>query len=1401
MPIDKNLFSITSEDSLESVTEDSKSFLEGYTPKTVEVTPTAAMKAVDSVVVDQELNGKDLNRANLVAANAHNEQFTGVLNDAFRNFSVDKAEKELAVEIGKQIGSRTPNTDAIKEKKEALDATAAANPTSGDAAISLTSSTVDGDLAAKREKKILGLTQEIADLRSRGLNADRQEYSLAFILDPAKAEKGLEAPVYDPIDLAVDVLSFGALSGVKALAKGATSPTVKLLAKETTKDVYYGAMAGGFMSLADMEDSSETVKYVSGLLGPVATSALFTTSRKGLATFMKNMSNSNKDLYGKIMSYAASRDDKFADAIRRTKDWKVVEGSGIEQGTSPLATQAKMGALTEDEGIQKLTSELIRTANIAPEELKKSLEASADGGSFLPVVGVWKNVKPTPVPSDFFTDIAKNAHNANILNMSSGPRVLWDSLTEKQEGVIKDLDIKIISDKFDFGTSSLGWQDAPKNNWFSRVFASPSNVLKGKKAHDLVGNPTYLDQQANRLDKIYLDAFKGTMKGLNSEDKALLGTILDGINQKGEPLNPVKGGFLIGRDFIPCTDKVKDSYYAVRILMDETWRMSNTSAVHQASRQGIVFHEGEGIPVREKKGTEYGSRGTNGIEWTKDLKKKGAKWVENIETKEGYVILPGQLNKLRELRVTDQLLTYEKDYIPIIYKEDWRVLSLKGNEAGGIDVGFVATAPNNKTARATAKRLKAGDDETHFISVRKGDTVVSAAIESGAADSLHNLTPRQLLDVRRGLRKHGISDDALDSVMDNIRTFSYKRTSNLFERGAKRMKNSDLTDIAPMEPADKAIASYLSKTANYVTKAEYNAFLRDEFLTTYGEMLADAHNWTSDIKTINQFNIPFDNKMVKEAKLVQDQIRMSVGLKDKNQLIVEAWQDTLADRLRRKDNVWSRFGAELLDRAPNIYTVAGGLKKVAAVSKLGMFNISQIVVQGTGILNTVGKNAFKPEVLDGTVRDVLSVINPMDKKGKYLRKVYKESGFGSTSNYANLDDIVAGIRGNGGVFGRVVDAGQIAYNAGEGLQRAVAWAAERRTLIASIRNGLHPRFKMKDVDSPEFLKAVSDAANNTALNMGRFNQPRFARGLAGVPFQFMQFATHQSELMMPGLGKLSTKEKVGTWAAWLGAFGASGVPFLYDASLLGETIGEWTGHPEYVGATDRLFDELFGKYKKGLGSGEFFDISNRAGVAHMLQNFYDGVGIEDLTGPGGNILVKMLHGGVNTVQDAYLVITGEKQFTGDMAVQPFKEVSGIYNPYSAIRAAATGEVRSKTGKLIAEEPDLREVIALGLGITPAEFVKSSERRNLNFRINSAWKDWAKNKAESIAEVARANPDFSAKMFEDALRQITEYNPTKVNEFTKRLVWAYQSRMVPEELRDLMNTIRNDYQLPDSLREE
>jgi hypothetical protein len=108
----------------------------------------------------------------------------------------------------------------------------------------------------------------------------------------------------DPINMAVDIgtglLSSAGREAAGMISSGAIKAGGKLLGKEVGEQVTYGALGSAFLNAAEGVGLGPIMQDVSGIIGPIATTALMQLPRSGLSAYLKQLEVGNPTVYGQI---------------------------------------------------------------------------------------------------------------------------------------------------------------------------------------------------------------------------------------------------------------------------------------------------------------------------------------------------------------------------------------------------------------------------------------------------------------------------------------------------------------------------------------------------------------------------------------------------------------------------------------------------------------------------------------------------------------------------------------------------------------------------------------------------------------------------------------------------------------------------------------------------------------------------------------------------------------------------------------------------------------------------------------------------------------------------------------------------------------------------------------------
>jgi hypothetical protein len=524
---------------------------------------------------------------------------------------------------------------------------------------------------------------------------------------------------------------------------------------------------------------------------------------------------------------------------------------------------------------------------------------------------------------------------------------------------------------------------------------------------------------------------------------------------------------------------------------------------------------------------------------------------------------------------------------------------------------------------------------------------------------------------------------------------------------------------------------------------------------------------------------------------------------------------------------------------PNVNKAVASAKSFGAAVKLGVWNLGQLGIQSTSMLNVIGR--YTPNVTAKAYADMVAAIGPeILKIGRtsYGRKLYEaidQSGFIAGFDYVNLQKMAA--KGNPTIMGssrmkKILDTHMIPYQLGEGGVRALAWFAERNKLINDIRAGKHTKFGTGDIDSFEFLQEVSRGAMVPALNMSRMNQPLIARGILGMPFQFKQFVIQQAEFMLNSKNFNSHWAQAATIGAWAGAFGIQGIPFIFDllvategligrgAEFIDENTNIKVNAPEFSGYLRRSGQELIDTLSKpiakelaqrtgrdyneirafaqrfassGIGSaisqGEF-NIASRASLARVFTEYYGNTTLDDMIGgPGYQTARMLITNNVSNISELLEMWRNNEEFTNDklmrLIVSGTQGVPGLTNPAQAIEAANTGKWKSPDGRLILNEPTLVQDVLIGVGFQPGKRGERFERLEFSQKYKEALGRHLKRRVDKISSlISEGNTETATELFDATVADFSNTDPRVLRQFYPLLNRALIGKNLDEEEKEL-----------------
>lgn len=746
------------------------------------------------------------------------------------------------------------------------------------------------------------------------------------------------------------------------------------------------------------------------------------------------------------------------------------------------------------------------------------------------------------------------------------------------------------------------------------------------------------------------------------------------------------------------------------------------------------------------------------------------------------------------------------------------LLALEGE---GSATQFMAVRAKVGTPKVIEK-VRKGGGQIHKAPVREGQEVseewVSFLKTKATSDYIRNLPPEKIEELAVALEKMGMDQTALAGFIDESKHFSVYKNS--FSRSRANVRKADARDLSKMAPrlnVDRSVGIYFDQLASTVSFTEMNIKLQDKFLKSFGQYLENKEDWLSKVKVLETSDLLGSKEGHKafEAWMVQRQLKTIAGIKTTSEQAIDTFITNAANTLLDSRVAPLRTIGNQLEKLADTRGLVATFKGVTATAKFGFWALDQLLVQSTGALNILGKGLVQsPFETAKSAKQfqkyVLSraVGRPIDEEAKFIMKMLDDSGYLAAVDYNALNDIS---QFKIPVLGAAIDASTVFFRWGETVNRGMSFLFELNTAMKLVRQGKHPIFKsVDDFETLAFRQHVAAKADMTSFNMSKVNQPLYAKGLLAIPFQFMQFFAHQAELMFGINAKfkgISRKDRLGIWTAWLGAFGLEGVPMAQDLAVFAEDImakqiqiGEFTlkeGQPEMVGRFTNYWPTQFadtianGVKKLGLGEGdaEFWrravksglisalsegqiNISNRAGLSMVLNNFYDGFDWSDVAGAGGKIWYDVVHGLATSVPDLAIALRDPSNTDADVFLKSAQKImKGFTAPRNAIRglrAKESGDLVTPEGQMILEGLRLKEIVMLSVGLPDERLSLAYKQANLSRRQRQAWNNWSTLVFQGARDALNSgNIDHMNEILLDGLDQVNEWRPDLVPQYMRQ----------------------------------
>lgn len=687
------------------------------------------------------------------------------------------------------------------------------------------------------------------------------------------------------------------------------------------------------------------------------------------------------------------------------------------------------------------------------------------------------------------------------------------------------------------------------------LLTEPDNYAFGQAAKDAFD----AINARNKIAKSFQRMMDLSIRGLNNKSQTKVFKIIQEGAEKERFYGPDE---LLG---FGLNSAEQDSYYAMRKTLDMAHFTMDNSLVKELRSKGVMaFRDGAVNVIRKP---------TKG-KLTKEQIKDGFVYVEEVNATASRKPFKGPV-KESELSTLQSVLPAHEGYIPIIYKNARYQVSIANLKTGTVSRRIVSPRMSDAKKAAETLQRQAGKNEA---------VIFSTFDDIGGTSQVGFFNKSfQLFDIldessAKAIQKNLGDDVDADIIRIVLRELDLQNLKKRFV--GSRAPGSSLADPALklpsgaralLLPAREAIAEYLQSAANRAGMADWRAFAIKNFQREYKHLINKGVPW-HDPKAVPSLSESLGSLKAageaRQARQHQKWLLRIISGKTTPEKMVENFLQGKIFQLLDSPSVAARTAGMLMDRMvlPKILTTGlNATRGLVSISKLGLFSTAQILVQGSQAAMTIGSRPIDAtlgmkDLFFAAVGHLARKTNPKIKLGKETEQLLqdiRQSGY-----VADLDtsDFMTMLRSPQQpitkALHRINQIGFVPFRTGEGMNRLIAFAANRRAMTREAINGtllgLDGKPFKGTVSDAEFLRLVTNKAKITALNMGKAGQLESLSGIGSVIFQFKQVlpkAMHVFET-----SELTARQKFGAGAAMIALWGPTAIPFLPDLVA----FGDWT---------------------------------------------------------------------------------------------------------------------------------------------------------------------------------------------------------------------------------------------------
>lgn len=436
------------------------------------------------------------------------------------------------------------------------------------------------------------------------------------------------------------------------------------------------------------------------------------------------------------------------------------------------------------------------------------------------------------------------------------------------------------------------------------------------------------------------------------------------------------------------------------------------------------------------------------------------------------------------------------------------------------------------------------------------------------------------------------------------------------------------------------------------------------------------------------------------------------------------------------------------------------LRGAAFDLKLGLFNVAQFPLQiqtllaattidpangFRGMVNLMPLRTYLTGAGNEAMLDTLiqrGAHKTMDMTGaeyKSMMTYAKQSGFfdvGNSHVLVNSGGPNAAMSQIGAGVDKLREGGRFLFNEGEVWNRAVAWTiAFKETQQLGL-----------DIGSQEFRNALAGNAEKYAFNMSATSRAAWQTGIMSIPTQFYAYNARMLEMMVGR--QLTSAQKLRLILGQTLMYGSAGLPlgqlastFIKNKSMdpnswVANTPGLGTNpnDPSKTGATD--IDSFYGFADRGLldeviyhMTGADAQVGERAGTGNFLPSIFENILGKNQYGTISPLDAAVGATGSTTIQFGKTLTDAVKYaaadngdidnsaMTRDNLIKLASNASGLGNAFKGYMAFKYGQLRSNSGTVLSQDPNLptSQAFMQALGFQPGVMDKIGA--NLDYMQN------------------------------------------------------------------------------------